>query len=619
MKSFILIFCFITTLFSYESVEVLSDHVKVHKSGFFKTQENLEPTKVKEIFENDRYTTFGLQAYCDGCNRSTYWYGFDIEIQNSPVPIYLDLLDTNLESCHYSIFDNSGELIGEANGGMLVPIHEREFQSFGSRFLVSSSENFKGTALIECNSYYSKFLSFGIGETNKLDTIWDWRHGVFLLTSGIFIGLFFYNLILLITTKDSIYFYYLLYNTSIYLQSAIFLGYIVYFPSLAQNSPLVLALVSNILYISLVIFTQKFLDLKRKFPRLNRVFKILLILLVISSIGFPLGLEFTQYISEVILGIITLLIFFMVLKLLIKSSIEARFYLLAVGINIIAQIVFFIHMGDQRVIPFSLWSINILSFALALDMILLSLALAYRIKMITEQKQQLEQLAILKSRYQSFGQVSGNIIHQWRTPLGQLGALLGNLKTKVQYSQVDSKEILRVVDSSNNIIQYLSQTISTFQHLFQNSISKDSFSINDEINECLKFLEPSLKELHISIKKTLCEDILIQGDKKDFFHALMILLTNAKDALEKKETSRLITIETKIDKGTFNLFIQDNAGGISDDDMKFIFTQNYSTKDEGLGLGLYIAKTLIEQKLNGDISVENKNGGANFILSFQLK
>ncbi len=66
--------------------------------------------------------------------------------------------------------------------------------------------------------------------------------------------------------------------------------------------------------------------------------------------------------------------------------------------------------------------------------------------------------------------------------------------------------------------------------------------------------------------------------------------------------------------------IADNAGGISPKNEEKIFTANYSTKDndKNSGLGLYIAKTLIENKMMGELSVSNDNQGACFCIKMQV-
>lgn len=109
------------------------------------------------------------------------------------------------------------------------------------------------------------------------------------------------------------------------------------------------------------------------------------------------------------------------------------------------------------------------------------------------------------------------------------------------------------------------------------------------------------------------EDI-ISSDKFILFNALVIIINNFLDIAEKREIkSPLLEIKLSIKNDRFCIELEDNCKGIDVYPIDSIFEpfKNLSN-NASKGLGLYIAKTLITEKLNGDFRVENTKNGAIF-------
>jgi signal transduction histidine kinase len=97
-----------------------------------------------------------------------------------------------------------------------------------------------------------------------------------------------------------------------------------------------------------------------------------------------------------------------------------------------------------------------------------------------------------------------------------------------------------------------------------------------------------------------------------------LVISNAKDALQESKTE-IPKIEVSVkatDDGKIRLIIEDNGGGIPDNILQRIFEPYFTTKEQGkgVGIGLYMAKEIIERHMHGKIWAENSGDGARFII-----
>ena len=93
----------------------------------------------------------------------------------------------------------------------------------------------------------------------------------------------------------------------------------------------------------------------------------------------------------------------------------------------------------------------------------------------------------------------------------------------------------------------------------------------------------------------------------------MNLVVNGMDAMkETPNENRIIRIATSRDEGFAELSVSDRGPGIPEDKQKQVFEPFFTTKAEGMGMGLSIARTIVEMH-GGSIEVEGrKSGGTTF-------
>ncbi|MBU2453039.1 MAG: HAMP domain-containing histidine kinase, partial [Proteobacteria bacterium] len=190
--------------------------------------------------------------------------------------------------------------------------------------------------------------------------------------------------------------------------------------------------------------------------------------------------------------------------------------------------------------------------------------------------------------------------------------------------------IEKMVKESDSQIQFMSRTINDFRQYFRPSKTKQTFEVQDTVRSAVKLINPQLKQnaITLQINEVLdAKELFVFGYKNEFVHVLVNIISNAKDAiLEQQEKTRNIEIPRRIDiyvekqNNTVVLKIKDTGCGIPDLSLTKIFTPYFTTKGiaTGTGIGLYMAKMIVEKEMQGQISVENMSDGARFIISLPL-
>jgi two-component system CheB/CheR fusion protein len=234
-----------------------------------------------------------------------------------------------------------------------------------------------------------------------------------------------------------------------------------------------------------------------------------------------------------------------------------------------------------------------------------------------------EQLLVQQSKMASMGEMIGAIAHQWRQPLNTLSIRKDALIDSYYEKDIDDSVVAEFDEKSSELIKYMSKTIDDFRNFFMPSKEKDKFDIIKEVDTAIYMINAQLHNNHIEIKKDYeYEYIYIYGYKNEFKQVLINIINNAKDAIINNNIQNgIISIKIYISNSRVTIDISDNAGGIAEDIINKIFEPYFTTKfnSQGTGLGLYMAKTIIEKNMDGILKVENTNSGAKFTIELAHK
>ena len=160
----------------------------------------------------------------------------------------------------------------------------------------------------------------------------------------------------------------------------------------------------------------------------------------------------------------------------------------------------------------------------------------------------------------------------------------------------------------------MKSSIEELQHFYCNTDVSNTFKIKAQIMLAETLQKNKLILNNITLEVHCKDDLSLIGVKHAFANILMILLDNS---IYQFENNNIINAKIKISVIEINNQIEikfvDNAGGVKVKPIEQIFDMNFSTKgDTGSGLGLTLAKKLVEDNLFGTISVKNTKDGSEF-------
>ena len=242
------------------------------------------------------------------------------------------------------------------------------------------------------------------------------------------------------------------------------------------------------------------------------------------------------------------------------------------------------------------------------------------LKIIELEKNKHQQFIIQQSKLAEIGEIFSSIAHQWKNPLVEIATIAQEhvYTCKGQGEEKDSQYVNDIMVQ----VRYMTDTINDFQKFIMPSSAKSVFDVSEAIETMMKIISHTIKYnyIDVSIQKDNAKNLMVKGYKNEFMQTLLNIVNNAKEqikeAREQKRIKRgLITIKIYNVGKKVCIEIEDNGGGISLEQFPKIFEAYFTTKEQGHGIGLYMSKLIIEDKMNGKIRVSNGKDGACFTIT----
>jgi PAS domain S-box-containing protein len=216
------------------------------------------------------------------------------------------------------------------------------------------------------------------------------------------------------------------------------------------------------------------------------------------------------------------------------------------------------------------------------------------------------------SRLATVAELAGSIAHELNQPLT---SMLANAQAAKKWLNAVSSNVTEVNSSIDRIIRDARAADETMQHiraLFkQESFVKKDVTIPDILHEIIRIMQEDPKKRNVSIECHFEESLpTVSIDQIQIQQVFINLIVNAIEASEEQQAAPQVVLRAVPDSSGMLIQVIDNGPGVDDPDR--IFDAFMTTKENGMGIGLAVSRTIVEAHGGRLWAENNKAGGATF-------
>ena len=238
-----------------------------------------------------------------------------------------------------------------------------------------------------------------------------------------------------------------------------------------------------------------------------------------------------------------------------------------------------------------------------------------KITALLKEKERLIYGLLKANKTAATGALSASIAHELNQPLGASNLNIQFLKMKLEKGIINPELGREVLDSLEADNHRASTIVKSLRSIFSESDSSaEEVQLGNLISKVLNIVTPELKSKNIQIQLQVTDQLIIKVNPAEIEQVILNLMNNAVQALANSGTlQRRITIEATKSGQWALLSISDNGDGVFAEFKPQLFELLTTTKQSGMGLGLWLCKHIVT-RYGGSIHYEdNVGGGARFI------
>lgn len=442
-----------------------------------------------------------------GISKSSFWIKFQVFNQTNEQKLVLELQQPLMDEAELFAILKDGSFIKQRISKD-IPFYKRKYQQ--PNYIFDLNTPLKDTCiyLMKVRSGEQILLPMKIGTLEEISEELDINDLLFGIYTGVILVMFFYNLFIYLTTFDKNYLYYVIYTACVGLTQANLLGYCFKYlwPNFIWLANYSSYLLPAFVGFSLSVFVMAFLQTKNNIPKLHRGLYIFNGIYIVGILLAFAGIYDVSYKLVQVAGMGTAMyLLFISIILSRKGHKPAKFFLLAWSIFLIG--VCFFAMKDFGILPYNNFTVYTMPAGSAMEVILLSFALADRINILKKEKEESQELVLrtLQENARIITEQNSLLESKVKERTSELETTNKNLKdTQSQLVNAEKMASLGqltagIAHEINNPINFVISNIKPLK----NDIS-DIFSLLDKYSDIksAENINEKLKEINDFRKKT---------------------------------------------------------------------------------------------------------------------
>src|SRR5438552_3550225 len=199
----------------------------------------------------------------------------------------------------------------------------------------------------------------------------------------------------------------------------------------------------------------------------------------------------------------------------------------------------------------------------------------------------------------TFGELSNSLAHELTHPIT---AILSNAQAAQRFLAHDDVDLDEVRDILNDIVtqdQRAGEVIHRLRLLLRKGEPQaqcDDVDLNEVIRDVVKLMRSDLINRNVTADTDLAQNLpAVTGDRVQLQQVLLNLMVNGCEAMADHYSSECrLFIASQLQNGAVRVSVTDRGGGIPEKNMEQVFERFFTTKKEGMGLGLSVCRTVID-------------------------